>query len=97
MWRSRHHLRSTDLVVSEFWNNHPASNKCIPKAPTIGITYALGAVNASADWAFGILPFFIVWDIQVTFRTKMLVAGILAFAAMSVASTTYFEWKVDIM
>lgn len=69
-------------IVSEFWNNHPSSSKCLPEGPTQGITYALAAVNAFADWAFGILPFFIVWNLQMTVKTKLLVAGILAFAAM---------------
>ncbi|KAF2003626.1 hypothetical protein P154DRAFT_388815, partial [Amniculicola lignicola CBS 123094] len=75
------------IPVSEFWNNHPASLKCIPKAPTLGITYALAAVNAGADWTFGILPFFIVWDLQMGMKTKMLVAGILAFAAIGSTGT----------
>lgn len=75
------------IPVSEFWLNHPASNKCIPEGPTTGITYALGAVNAFADWSFGILPFFIVWDLQMNMRTKTLVAGILAFAAIGSTAT----------
>ncbi|PVI02586.1 hypothetical protein DM02DRAFT_589253 [Periconia macrospinosa] len=74
--------------VSEFWNNHPASNKCIPHAPTQGISYALAAVNAMADWTFGILPFFIVLDLEgMAFKTKILVAGILAFAAIGSTAT----------
>ncbi|KAF2181548.1 hypothetical protein K469DRAFT_671295 [Zopfia rhizophila CBS 207.26] len=68
------------IPISEFWNVHPATNKCIPKAPTTGITYALSAVNAFADWAFGTLPIFIVWDLQMNIRTKILVVSILAFA-----------------
>jgi hypothetical protein len=68
--------------VFEFWINHPASEKCISHGPTLGITYALSAVNASADWALGTLPFFIVWDLNMKRTTKALVAGILAFAAM---------------
>ncbi|KAF2706161.1 hypothetical protein K504DRAFT_447889 [Pleomassaria siparia CBS 279.74] len=75
------------VPVSEFWLNHPSSAKCIPEGPTIGITYALGAVNAFADWAFGLLPFFIVWHLRMNIRTKMLVAGILAFAAIGSTAT----------
>lgn len=74
-------------TVSEFWNNHPASSKCIAAGPTKGITYALAAVNAAADWALGTLPFFIVWDLQMKAKTKMLVAGILAFAAIGSTAT----------
>ncbi|KAF2025881.1 hypothetical protein EK21DRAFT_103588 [Setomelanomma holmii] len=73
--------------VNEFWNNHPASEKCLPKGPTLGITYALAAVNAAADWAFGTLPFFIVWDLEMKLKTKLLVAGILAFAAIGSTGT----------
>lgn len=73
--------------MSEFWNNHPASAKCIAAGPTKGITYALGAVNAAADWALGTLPFFIVWDLQMKMKTKLLVAGILAFAAIGSTAT----------
>ncbi|KAF2193688.1 hypothetical protein K469DRAFT_745185 [Zopfia rhizophila CBS 207.26] len=75
------------IPISEFWNVHPATNKCIPKAPTTGITYALSAVNAFADWAFGTLPIFIVWDLQMNIRTKILVVSILAFAAIGSTAT----------
>ena len=74
-------------TVSEFWNNHPASDKCLSAGPTKGITYALAAVNAAADWALGILPFFIIWDLQMKLKTKALVASILAFAAIGSTAT----------
>ena len=66
-----------------FWNEHPASSKCIAKGPTLGISYALAAVNAMADWILGILPFFMVWGLELMKKkTKVLVSCILAFAAM---------------
>jgi hypothetical protein len=73
-----------DDIVSAFWNEHPASERCIHKGPTLAISYALAAINAVADWAFGLLPFFIVWGLEMRTKTKLLVAGILAFAAMYV-------------
>ncbi|KAI8935515.1 hypothetical protein NX059_008086 [Plenodomus lindquistii] len=75
------------LPVAEFWDNHPASDKCLPKGPTLGITYALAACNAAADWAFGLLPFCIVWSLEMKLKTKLLVAGILAFAAVGSTGT----------
>ncbi|KAF1845062.1 uncharacterized protein K460DRAFT_282288 [Cucurbitaria berberidis CBS 394.84] len=75
------------LPITEFWENHPASKKCLPKGPTLGITYALAVVNAAADWAFGTLPFFIVWDLEMKLKTKLLIAGILAFAAIGSTGT----------
>jgi hypothetical protein len=59
----------------------------LPKGPTLGITYALAAVNAAADWAFGTLPLFIVWDLKMKLKTKLLVGGILAFAAIGSTGT----------
>ncbi|KAF2676079.1 hypothetical protein K458DRAFT_322826 [Lentithecium fluviatile CBS 122367] len=75
------------IPVSEFWLNHPASSKCIPESPTTGITYALGAVNAFADWSFGTLPIFIVWDLQMNRKTKIMVVAILAFASIGSTAT----------
>lgn len=77
-------LRHTyaDHIVPKFWNNHPVSEKYLPRGPTLGTTYALTAVNAAADWAFSLLPFFIVWDLEMKLKTKLLVAGILAFPAV---------------
>ncbi|PVH99552.1 hypothetical protein DM02DRAFT_672590 [Periconia macrospinosa] len=70
--------------ASEFWNNHPASNKCIP---TKGITHALSVFNAMADWSLCILPFLIVLDLQMSPRTKNLAVGVLAFAAIGSTAT----------
>jgi hypothetical protein len=47
----------------------------------------VAAVNAAADWAFGTLPFFIVWDLKMKLKTKLLVVGILAFAAIGSTGT----------
>ncbi|KAI4908371.1 hypothetical protein J4E90_008996 [Alternaria incomplexa] len=75
------------IPISDFWNVHPASDRCIHNGPTLGITYALAAINAMADWAFGLLPFFIVWGLEMRTKTKLLVAGILAFAAIGSTGT----------
>ncbi|KAL5377372.1 hypothetical protein DPSP01_009869 [Paraphaeosphaeria sporulosa] len=75
------------IPVSEFWNVHPATKRCIDTGPTLGITYALGAANAAADWAFGTLPIFIVWSLQMNLKMKALTAGILAFAAIGSIAT----------
>ncbi|KAF7577802.1 hypothetical protein PtrSN002B_008108 [Pyrenophora tritici-repentis] len=73
--------------ISEFWNKHPASSKCLGHGPTLGISYSLSVVNAIADWAFGLLPCFIVWKMDLRKKTKFLVAGILAFAAIGSTGT----------
>ncbi|CAA9956623.1 hypothetical protein PTMSG1_00231 [Pyrenophora teres f. maculata] len=85
--------------ISEFWNEHPASSKCLSKGPTLGISYSLSVINAIADWAFGLLPCFIVWKMDLRRKTKILVAGILAFAAIGSTGTVirmaYIHTLVD--
>ncbi|KAH9862423.1 hypothetical protein J1614_011078 [Plenodomus biglobosus] len=75
------------LPISDFWNIHPASSKCLPKDPTLGVTYALSACNTATDWAFGLLPISIVWGLKMKMKTKLIVAGILAFAAIGNTAT----------
>jgi hypothetical protein len=52
-----------------------------------------------ADCAFAILPLFIVWDLRVKKKTKILTAAILAFAAMYVKklmnSPTENNWHTE--
>jgi hypothetical protein len=41
-------------------------------------------MNACTDWILGTLPFFMVRRLNLSFSTKMQVAGLLAFAAVYV-------------
>ena len=68
--------------ISQFWMVSPGSSKCMnPKIITY-TTYTAAGVTALADWTFGILPIFIVWDLKMPRKSKIMVAGILAFGAM---------------
>ncbi|KAF2757765.1 hypothetical protein EJ05DRAFT_511533 [Pseudovirgaria hyperparasitica] len=73
--------------ISQFWNVNPGGPGCLNTNVIIACTYTAGALNATADWTFGILPFFIVWDLKMTNKAKGLVAGILAFAAIGSTGT----------
>jgi hypothetical protein len=86
--------------VSTFWLVYPANDQCIPIPAQNGITFTLNALNACTDWILGTLPFFIVKNLDLSFPTKMLVAGILAFAAVYVMllsagdrQLTLSKWK----
>ncbi|KAF2130375.1 hypothetical protein P153DRAFT_314200 [Dothidotthia symphoricarpi CBS 119687] len=81
--------------INEFWNNRPASSKCLQRGPMLGMTYTMSTVNAIADWTIGILPFFIVWGLRMERRTKFLVAGILAFAAIGSTATVIRMAYID--
>jgi hypothetical protein len=45
-------------------------------------TYAQSAMSAIIDWSFGILPIFIVWDLHMNSRKKVMVAVILGMVAL---------------
>lgn len=51
------------------------------------MTYTAAAINCLADWAFGIMPIFIVWSLNLPFKSKMLVMLILGFAAIGSTAT----------
>ncbi|OAL05204.1 hypothetical protein IQ06DRAFT_66478 [Phaeosphaeriaceae sp. SRC1lsM3a] len=75
------------IPVNTFWLVYPANNRCIPIPAQNGITFALNAMNACTDWILGTLPFFMVRHLNMSFRTKMLVVAILAFAAVGSTGT----------
>lgn len=68
--------------VSAWWNHGAGTKYCMTPAVIVGTTYAASVINSLADWTFGILPIFIVWDLEMARRQKIMVAAILAFAAM---------------
>ena len=69
--------------TSYWWDLNPdAQGHClVPSLMTI-TTYVVSALNSVADWVFGILPIFIVKDLQMKTSIKVIVASILGFAAM---------------
>ena len=75
-------ISTESCTVSTFWLIYPANENCIPVVAQNGLAFTLNALNACADWTLGTIPFFLVKNLQLSFLTKMLVAGILAFAAV---------------
>ncbi|KAF2473765.1 uncharacterized protein BDR25DRAFT_341043 [Lindgomyces ingoldianus] len=70
--------------VSYFWNkNQPGS--CINIDVIIGLTYLYSAISAICDFTFGILPMFLVWNLNMSRNAKIALVPILSMAC--VAST----------
>ena len=68
---------------SYFWTQWAGGKgKCINPMITVNSTYAYSAITCAGDWIFAILPFFLVWKLQMEKRQKYLVALILAMGAM---------------
>lgn len=68
--------------IHSFWEETPASKNCNDPHIITDATYGASAVNSAADWTLGLLPIFIVWDVQMRTKMKFTVAGILGLAAM---------------
>lgn len=69
--------------VSYWWDLNPNhKGKCLSPLAMVETTYLVSALNAVADWAFAILPIFIVKGLQMKKHTKIVVSLILGLAAM---------------
>ncbi|KAF2771719.1 hypothetical protein EJ03DRAFT_289193 [Teratosphaeria nubilosa] len=73
--------------ISDWWSLNPADKHCINPTAIIGLTYGVSALNVLADWTIGILPIFIVRDLQMSLRQRRLVSVILGFAAIGSTAT----------
>jgi hypothetical protein len=73
--------------VSAFWSLDPHDGKCLNSTVLVALVFAISGLNVIADWTFGILPFWIVKDLQIPVRQKRLVIGLLAFAAVGSTAT----------
>jgi hypothetical protein len=68
---------------SYFWTQYTGGKgSCINPNTTVLATYVYSAVSCAADWTLGIIPIFLVWNLQMNARTKFAVAVILALGAM---------------
>jgi hypothetical protein len=68
---------------SYFWTQYTgASGSCIDTKVTVNAVYAYSALICVGDWVYAILPFFLVWKLQMSMRAKVLVALILAMGAV---------------
>ena len=68
---------------SYFWTQYTGGKgSCINPMITVRVTYVYSALICIGDWTLAILPFFLVWKLQMKPRAKLLVALILATGAM---------------
>lgn len=74
--------RPTDYFWNQYTQEHAGHGKCVGPNIIAGSTYTHSALSALADWTLGILPIFLVWDLNMNPRTKISVAIILALGAL---------------
>ncbi|KAJ4991719.1 hypothetical protein SVAN01_02834 [Stagonosporopsis vannaccii] len=71
-----------------WWDLDPThTGTCLSASLVMYFTYAVSALNSFADWTFGILPIFVVKDLQMKRRVKVIVSGIIGLAAIGSTAT----------
>jgi hypothetical protein len=71
--------------MSFWWDLDPNhTGTCLSASLVMYFTYCVSALNSVADWTFGLLPIFVVKDLQMKRRVKVIVSGIIGLAAMYV-------------
>ncbi|KAK2041882.1 integral membrane protein [Colletotrichum somersetense] len=74
--------------IPTFWEESPrAADKCLGNRVIFAMTYAASIINCLADWAFGILPLFILWSLSLPKRTQLLAFAVLFLAAIGSVAT----------
>lgn len=69
--------------ISAWWDLDPNNQgTCLSASLVMIFTFVVSGLNSFADWTFGILPIFIVKDLQMKTRAKVLVSSIIGLAAM---------------
>ncbi|KFZ17109.1 hypothetical protein V501_01900 [Pseudogymnoascus sp. VKM F-4519 (FW-2642)] len=73
---------------SYFWTQYTdGTGTCVNPKLTVDATYAYSAVSCVADWALGLVPIFLIWNVQMDRRTKLSVAAILSVGAIASSAT----------
>ncbi|KAF9694973.1 hypothetical protein EKO04_006862 [Ascochyta lentis] len=74
--------------ISYWWDLDPThTGTCLSASLVMNFTYVVSALNSFADWTFGILPIFVVKDLQMKRRVKVIVSGIIGLAAIGSTAT----------
>ena len=71
-----------------FWTQYTGgTGKCIDTSITISVFYGYSAITCVGDWTYAVLPYFLVWNLQMDTRSKVVVIVILALGAIASTAT----------
>ncbi|KAH7119835.1 hypothetical protein B0J11DRAFT_71239 [Dendryphion nanum] len=81
--------------ISYFWDTDTQDGKCINIEIVIGLGYLYSAFSIISDFTFALLPAFLVWNLQLNRRTKMVLIPLLTMGCIAssavVARVPYFQ------
>lgn len=74
--------------VAFFWNR-TGNGHCLSSDSIITMAYVYSVEAAVCDFTVGILPVFVIWNLQMNRRTKWAVAGILSMGCVYVVNYAF--------
>jgi hypothetical protein len=78
--------------VSYYWTRFESNPEgtCIDPVVFPAASYAHSVVSAAADWVFGLLPIWLIWNLKMDTRTKLSVSILLSCGMMCASSPSQF-------
>jgi hypothetical protein len=76
------------IPVSYFWDrvDPTATGTCLTTDILLAIAYLYSSLTIVCDFSLGILPVILVWNLQMNYRVKIAVGGILSLGAVYAVS-----------
>lgn len=69
-----------DLSRKNWFTTMPGS--CQDRGIQTSLSYAVAVVSILSDWIFAILPIFLLWNVQLDWRVKCSVIGMLGLGVL---------------
>ena len=58
-----------------------AKGSCINLNTLVNVTYTYSAIACVTDWLYAIMPVFLLWNLKIDIRTKVMVGILIAMGA----------------
>lgn len=68
--------------INFFWDKSIKDGSCVAIDVIIGLTFLYSAISVICDFTFAILPIFLIWGLNMSVRTRLLLTPILGMACM---------------
>jgi hypothetical protein len=68
--------------LSYFWDKSSQTGSCINVDVIIALTFLYSAVSVFCDFTFAILPIFLVWNLNMSIKTRIMLIPILGMACV---------------
>lgn len=69
--------------ISFFWDKFSQTGWCVPIDVIIALTFLYSVISVICDFTFALLPIFLVWNLNMSGRTKILLVPILGMACVA--------------